>query len=201
MILRRPHEKILFLVRHGQSEANILDVFGSQYDYKLTSQGIEEAESIRDTLAMHSYDKVYTSDLSRAINTQKIALPKRDATITPLVREIDEGNLVGTSIKAAAQKYGRDFMIKRDYTDFDGESAAAMQKRIREFLRLVENSNDKTTIVFAHNGTINTMLEIAVKGDYDRTALESVNCGIHIFKYDGCDWRLINWNYMYKITN
>jgi hypothetical protein len=44
------------------------------------------------------------------------------------------------------------------------------------------------------------MIEIAVKGDYDRTALESVNCGIHIFKFDGRNWRLVCWNYMYKLN-
>ena len=192
-------EKTLFLVRHGQSEANIQDVFGGQHDYKLTPRGIKEAESIRNTLALHTYDKVYCSDLSRAVTTQKLALPDYEPEITPLVREIDEGNLTGTSISEAAAKYGRDFMIKRDYADFDGETAFEMKERILGFLKLVEQSEHKTSVVIAHNGTINTMLEIAVKADYDRTALESSNCGIHIFKFDGQDWRLVCWNYMYKI--
>ena len=193
-------KKVLFLVRHGQSEANIQDVFGGQHDYKLTEQGIKEAESIRDTLALHTFEKVYCSDLSRAVNTQKLALPGYDAETTPLIREIDEGNLVGTSITEAAAKYGREFMVRRDYTDFDGESAPMMKARIEKFLSKVEASDSKVSIAFAHNGTINTMLEIVTKSDYDRTALESANCGIHIFKFDGQGWILTCWNYMYSLT-
>jgi len=195
----KPDEKVLFMVRHGQSEANIKGVFGGQFDYPLTPRGISEAESIRTTLALHRYDKVYCSDLSRAVTTQKIALPEYEPEITPLVREIDEGDLVGTSISEAGKKYGEEFMIRRDYRDHNGESAPQMKKRIEKFLRLVEQSDHKISIAIAHNGTINTMLEIAVKGDYDRTVLETTNCGIHIFRFDGRDWRLICWNYMYRI--
>lgn len=193
-------EKVLFLVRHGQSEANIADVFGGQHDYMLTPLGRSEAENIRPVLAMHSYDAVYASDLTRAQDTQKLALPDYEASVTPLVREIDEGNLTGTSIKDAAQKYGREFMIKRDYTDFGGETAPQVKERVEQFLKIIESGSAKTSIVFAHKGTTYTMIEIAVKGDYDRTALESVNCGIHIFKFDGRNWRLVCWNYMYKLN-
>ena len=193
-------EKVLFLVRHGQSEANIADVFGGQHDYMLTPLGRSEAESIRPVLAMHRYDAVYASDLTRAQDTQKLALPDYEASVTPLVREIDEGTLTGTSIKDAAQKYGQEFMIKRDYTDFGGETAAQVKERVEQFLKTIESGSAKTSIVFAHKGTTYTMIEIAVKGDYDRTALESVNCGIHIFKFDGRNWRLVCWNYMYKLN-
>ena len=193
-------EKVLFLVRHGQSEANLMDAYGGQYDWKLTPKGIKDAENIRPILAYHQFDKVYCSDLSRAICTQQTALPGRAAVITPLVREIDEGDLVGTGIKDSIEKYGNDFRIRRDYTQFIGESAPAMRKRIEEFLQIVEKDNSQVSIVFAHNGTMNTMLEIAMNADYDRTALESVNCGIHIFMFSNKKWRLVAWNYMYSIT-
>ena len=59
----------LYLIRHGQSEGNRLQVFHGQFDYPLTAQGRQEAllcgEKLRDIPLTHCY----ASDLQRARDT------------------------------------------------------------------------------------------------------------------------------------
>ena len=78
----------LFLIRHGQSTANLVKTYAGQTDAPLTEQGRLEAEQIRPILGKFSFDRVYSSDLTRAIDTQRIALPDAVAETTPLLREI-----------------------------------------------------------------------------------------------------------------
>ena len=87
----------LFLVRHGQTTANQQKIYAGQTDVMLTEQGRQEAEAIRPILEKFTFDRVYSSDLTRALDTQKLALPGATAIQTPLLREFDEGSLVGMS--------------------------------------------------------------------------------------------------------
>ena len=61
----------LFLIRHGESQANIDRVYAGHVDTPLTGTGIEQAMAIRPILEKISFDRVYTSDLHRAWDTQK----------------------------------------------------------------------------------------------------------------------------------
>ena len=60
----------LYVARHGQSEANLTKSYAGQTDSKLTPQGRQEALEIRPILEGISFDRVYSSDLSCAIETQ-----------------------------------------------------------------------------------------------------------------------------------
>ena len=86
----------VFFVRHGQSIANLQKIYAGQSDVPLTEKGREEAAAIAPILASISFDRVYSSDLSRAIETQQIALPGVEADArSPLIREYDVGDIVG----------------------------------------------------------------------------------------------------------
>ena len=60
----------LFLVRHGQTVSNVAGVYAGQTDVILTDAGRAQAMKIRPILEKFQFDKVYSSDLSRAIDTQ-----------------------------------------------------------------------------------------------------------------------------------
>ena len=85
----------LFLVRHGQTTANVDKIYAGQTDVMLTEAGREQAMAIRPILENFQFDKVYTSDLTRAMDTQALALPFEDPIRTPLLREIDVGGATG----------------------------------------------------------------------------------------------------------
>ena len=186
----------LFLVRHGQTTANLNKIYAGQTDVPLTEQGRKEAEAIRPILAPFSFDRVYSSDLSRAIDTQRLALPGVEATQTPLLREFDVGNLVGRSFSEVAAQISEEFRWRRDYTGFSGENADMVCARLVKFLHQLEADPCELAIAFAHNGIMNMMLRTVLGSSFDYSAAYSRNCAIHVFEYDGTKWRLLAWNYM-----
>ena len=86
---------ILFLVRHGQSVANVTKIYSGHNDVPLTEEGRAQAVALRPVLSELTFDRVYSSDLSRAIDTQLLALPGVEGIRTPLLREIDVGRAAG----------------------------------------------------------------------------------------------------------
>lgn len=189
----------LFLIRHGQTTANLDGIFGGQSDVMLTPQGRQQALAIRPILSKIPFDKVYSSNLTRAVDTQKLALPDRVAVQTPLLREIDEGDLVGVDFHDAIARYGDAFLSTRDYTPFHGETAEMVCNRIRSFLSELEKDPCENVAAFAHNGIMYCMMRIVLRADCDCYAMESSNCAIHVFNFDGKKWSLLAWNYMGSI--
>ena len=98
----------LYLIRHGQSEGNLRQVFHGQFDYPLTAQGREEAllcgEKLRDVPLV----RCCASDLRRARETAELALSGRDVPITllPALREL--------GFRSAAMALRRDTISIRD---------------------------------------------------------------------------------------
>ncbi|HLT66872.1 MAG TPA: 2,3-bisphosphoglycerate-dependent phosphoglycerate mutase, partial [Microbacterium sp.] len=78
----------LILLRHGQSEWNEKNLFTGWVDVRLTEQGRGEAKRGGELLAEQGVlpDVLYTSLLSRAIQTANIALDSADRLWIPVKR-------------------------------------------------------------------------------------------------------------------
>lgn len=188
----------LFVIRHGQTTANVAKIFGGQHDYKLTEQGKEQAMSIRPILAKFHFDRVYSSDLSRAIDTQRLAIPDVEGIRTPLLREIHVGSLLGKTFSEVQESLGgkRPIDLPGQYANFGGESAEMVAERVREFLTMLEEDPCENVAAFAHNGTLGIMMETILGAQIDRTRIPSNNCAIHVYEYSDGKWKLLAWNYM-----
>lgn len=103
----------LVLIRHGQSEWNLLNVFTGWQDPDVTDQG--RAEAIDGGLALKAAgiecDVAYTSLLKRAITTMNLALEAADRSWIPVTRhwrlnERHYGALQGLNKKETEEKHG-----------------------------------------------------------------------------------------------
>jgi 2,3-bisphosphoglycerate-dependent phosphoglycerate mutase len=106
-------ERLLVLVRHGQSEWNKLNLFTGWRDPGLTELGVEEAELAGDRLRARDvqFDVAFTSVLSRAQKTCDIILEKIGQTGLPTIcdqalNERDYGDLAGLNKDDARAKWG-----------------------------------------------------------------------------------------------
>lgn len=185
----------LFFVRHGQTLNNLNKLYTGQTDVALTDLGRQQAEDIRPVLAGFSFDRVYSSDLSRAMETQKLALPGYTAVTTPLLREMDLGSLEGQPFEAART---RDEAARkaRDFSMFGGETGQQIRERVAQFLKLLEDDPCDYAVAFAHGGIMGAMVQLVLGAEADLQAITTGNCHIHVFEYDGKRWKLLAWNYM-----
>ena len=105
----------LVLVRHGQSEWNLKNLFTGWRDPDLTELGIEEARTGGKALADTGikFDIAFTSDLSRAQKTLKIILDEIGQQGLETIRdqalnERDYGDLSGLNKDDARAKWGEE---------------------------------------------------------------------------------------------
>ncbi|ARM86555.1 2,3-diphosphoglycerate dependent phosphoglycerate mutase 1 [Rhizobium sp. CIAT894] len=105
----------LVLVRHGQSDWNLKNLFTGWKDPDLTELGIQEANAGGTALAEYGikFDVAYTSALVRAQHTLKLILDKVGQPDLPTIRdqalnERDYGDLSGLNKDDARAKWGEE---------------------------------------------------------------------------------------------
>jgi 2,3-bisphosphoglycerate-dependent phosphoglycerate mutase len=108
-------DRLLVLVRHGQSEWNLKNLFTGWKDPDLTALGVEEAKAGGQRLKAKglSFDVAYTSDLSRAQKTCQLILDEiGQPTLTTIrdeaLNERDYGDLSGLNKDDARAKWGEE---------------------------------------------------------------------------------------------
>jgi len=106
---------LLVLLRHGQSEWNLENLFTGWKDPDLTPAGVEEAKAAGRRLKARGlgFDLCFTSALVRAQHTLDLALVELGQTGLPIVRdqalnERDYGDLSGLNKDEARKRWGEE---------------------------------------------------------------------------------------------
>ena len=63
---------MIYIVRHGETDWNILKKLTGQTDIPLNLNGIKQAKEVREKLKNIKFDYVFSSPLKRAYETAKI---------------------------------------------------------------------------------------------------------------------------------
>ena len=89
----------VFYARHGQSEANLAEVFQGTLDSPLTEKGEQDAKNLAKSVAGKNITTLISSNLQRANKTAQIVKSENniecEIIIIPELHEIDWGNLTG----------------------------------------------------------------------------------------------------------
>ena len=182
---------LLFMIRHGETEGNVKRLFYSQLDMPLTENGRRQALALRPLLEKYTFDRVYASDLSRAVETAKLVLPDREPILMPQLRECQMGCIDGCTHAEIIGKYGP---LNDHYEPFGGESPEDMCRRVKPFLEQLEADPCDRAVAFAHSGTLKAVARLALGMDCAVSGLLSTNCNIAVFRYENGRWLLAAWN-------
>ena len=128
-------EPRLYLVRHGESEANVAGVLQGQTHGALTATGRDAAARLGRALASLSLAErptaIFTSDLRRAVETAEIIAEALGATpqLLPAAREWNVGVLDGLPAAALADAITRSGLPTAEFAPSGGESMNQLQAR------------------------------------------------------------------------
>ena len=188
---------LVYFIRHGESENNSLGIYTGHMDVGLTARGVEEARAIRDKLSDKGIQRVYSSDLSRAVSTAVEAIPGCEPILDKRLREINIGSLSGKKIK----EFRRDnpdlvpYLNKRDYTVFGGECDLDVLERLRSFIAELSSQPYDAVAVFCHGGLVHTTLEYALGVSFSPSSTHRPNCMIAVYELSADkSMKLLNWN-------
>jgi len=188
----------LILIRHGESEFNLTRRYTGQLDVALTEKGITQAKITADyILNNYKIDSVYSSDLSRAVETAK---PIADALGLKIktdarLREIFAGEWQGMYFSEVMEKYTDEYTrYKADKTNErtrGGEGMPDVMKRTLAAVSEIAEANDgKTVLISTHNGPLMTLevplLNISLNDIYSLS-----NNSITEIEYDNGSLKLI----------
>jgi len=117
-------ERLLVLVRHGQSDWNLKNLFTGWKDPDLTEKGQAEAKAAGQRLKALglNFDIAFTSALTRAQHTCRLILNELDQNDLKIIREQalnerDYGDLSGLNKDDARAKWGEEqvYVWRRSY--------------------------------------------------------------------------------------
>jgi len=170
-------ERILVLVRHGESEWNKQNLFTGWRDIDLTDKGIAEARAAGRKLKAQGlrFDVGFTSALVRAQRSLDLVLEEMGQTSIPVLKdhalnERDYGDLSGLNKDAARKKWGAEqvHVWRRSYdvAPPGGESlkdtaARVLPYYIQEILpRVLRGDN---VLVAAHGNSLRALVMVLEK--------------------------------------
>ena len=157
---------LLYLVRHGETEANRKGLALGQADIPLNEHGLWQAGRLAVALAAEPFAAIYTSPLKRAQDTAAaIAEPHGlSPLIEPGLIEMDIGELDGLTFAEVRERFPG--LLEKWATPegqattlFGGESLAGVQERAwRALEAMASRHGDETVCAVTHNFVILSVL-------------------------------------------
>ncbi len=160
----------LIIVRHGQSEGNLLHRFAGQTDVPLTDLGRRQAAAVTEYLKNETIDAVYSSDLSRAYNTVRGSAEIRGLEVIPdkNLREINVGDWEFKFYDEIDANYHKQWELWRNDMSKcepeNGESVKALADRIVREIREIALKNDGKTVLIGTHATPIRVMETVWRG-------------------------------------
>lgn len=173
----------MYLARHGETSTNTLQRFSGAGNPSLTPSGIEQARKMGKALVYHGITSIYTSDLTRAVETSTLVSNKIGARIVqiPELRERHIGDWQGKTPTELEDLHGPDWYSNKP---LGGEALGEFNNRLHEaFTKIaadVLRLDERNFVVITHGGPI-----VALHRMLGRNPdLKEVGFGVPNAKYD-----------------
>lgn len=151
----------LLIIRHGESEADILDVHEGRADFALTERGHCQAAAMSEYVCQnYQIAKIYHSTLRRAKQTAEHLALKTEAPLIPdeNLMEWNNGLIAGLKHSVADEKYPK-MNVPVHSSVYEQESMLTFRYRAEYVLSklISENDAEDTIAVVTHGGMINQL--------------------------------------------
>ena len=155
----------IYIVRHGQTEWNLLGKTQGHGNSDLTPKGIEQAELLADSMTKYPIDYIYSSDLGRAYQTAEIIGNKLNIEVekTEALREMNFGTWEGRIIKDIIEEDPELYKMWRNEPHLakipQGETLSQIKERTDAFIKEINEKYDgKHIVLVSHSLCARIML-------------------------------------------
>ncbi len=146
----------LWVVRHGATDWSEAGRLNGWTDVPLNERGRFQARRLEAKLTGKSFAGIWTSDLSRSIETSHLSVA--EGVHDQRLRELDFGELEGRTWEECPPETRKGLLSFDDFKAPGGESVVHLRQRVLEFeMALTEGDH----LVFTHGGVIRLLLREA----------------------------------------
>lgn len=184
----------LYLIRHGQTKSNSQGRYLGSFEDELSLQGINEIKKSKEFIKAINFNKIFSSERKRAIDSAKILVDK-DITYDYRLNERDFGIFENKTYKEICNEYPLEQKAwEENWIDYKipaGESAREAYERVVEFIKDLEKENYENCLVVTHGGVIKLIYSYILGGDLKNFwKFTSKNGSISIVKFQYDDWHI-----------
>jgi len=192
---------VVFAVRHGETEWNLIGKHQGHMDSPLTERGTQQAHALAEGLVGRGIEFIYSSDLGRALKTGEIIGAKLGLSVQTdeHLRERHLGSLQGLTKEEFRHRYSNEW-AKFDSGDpeyrFPGAESARQryERTVGCVQALVELHIGQTVLIVAHGGVLNDLFYRAIGMPLSEPRRFSLfNAAINRFSVCQGSWRLDSW--------
>ncbi|GKS82221.1 phosphoglycerate mutase [Ligilactobacillus pabuli] len=179
---------ILYIVRHGQSQANAHQIMqGAQVNTPLSTKGQNQARQTAAKLSEVEFTAIFASPLARAAQTAQIIRPDQTVTYDWRLREFDYGQWDGQLTWKLRQDHPQFFdenqnLLPGSQVLSGGETHAQALARLRSFFQTTVSSlpSDARVLIVSHGYTIKLIVALLLGLDDQHVATlnEPDNAGV-----------------------
>lgn len=155
----------LYFVRHGRTVCNLEGRFqGAGGDSPLLPESIDTLKELGQYLKDISFDKIYSSDLPRAVKSAEIIQSQLTNPCplesVPELREWHLGKLEGLKIATLNAIYPQQIqafrtnLAKFDTTMFEAESLYSTTQRTTQFIKSLKDSKTEQLLLVGHGANL-----------------------------------------------
>lgn len=155
----------LFLVRHGATLSIAEDRFSGALDSELSDQGRWQAARLGERLSHQGIAAVYSSPLSRALETARIIAGSchLEPVTRDELREIGHGHWEGLTRQDVERQFGPEYDAWEadpfTFAPVGGESGVAVLARALPVVRQIVSAHpDERVLVVSHKATLRLVL-------------------------------------------
>jgi 2,3-bisphosphoglycerate-dependent phosphoglycerate mutase len=194
-------DRLLVLVRHGESEWNLTNLFTGWKDVDLTENGVKEARNAGRKLKAQGirFDVGYTSALKRAQRSLDLVLEEMGQSSIPVIKNLalnerDYGDLSGLNKDDARKKWGEEqvqlWRRSYDVPPPGGESlkdtaARVLPYYIQEILPRVLRG--ESLLVAAHGNSLRALVMVLERLDTKQILNRELATGVPLIYHLNAD--------------
>ncbi len=188
-----PNTTTLYLIRHGETDANVHGIWNGATDGPLNERGKAQAMATAHRLqnTAHPFTAVYSSPLQRAYETAQTiarALSIPDVQSMPDLAEFNLGEWEGLSYEVLNAEKRLWARMKEDphWAPPGGESAMQFAMRLVRAIRTIgERHPGEHVVMVSHGGALATALAMLLEQNGQNWRnYQMTNCGISALVFD-----------------
>ena len=158
----------LLLIRHGQTDWNLLGKYQGQTDIALSGEGIRQADLLTKNFPVDTLDIIYTSDLQRAFMTAERLAEKFSAPLyaDKALRELNFGAWEGLTYQEIAERWPQEvknlFGAPEKLQIPEGETFLMLQRRAMDKIHEIRAENEGKNVAVVAHGAISKAILTAL---------------------------------------
>ena len=206
--------KTVYLVRHGQTDANIYE-YAQGAEEPLNDTGWRQAYAVAERAQNLNFEVIISSDMKRAVQTAHAIAEatKRQVITEPLLREVcypeDLNGYDESGDKAARKEQFRKELLENldnpDWHAYGVENQVALVARAQQVLQFLEEREEEKLLIVSHGNFLKTLVGHIIMGISEvsgsqgfrfRRSLKLDNTGLSTITFDEEErrWSLYQWN-------